>query len=471
MRTNSSTQSIKMDYKYDTGLELLLAHMNVEEIINAAETLYQLREEEEEGGLSFDEEGLSQEEMDEIEETEEMVAEQEDAVSGVRYGTVPDILAFVNLLSSMQTPLLQHLPKEVGVLLNKVIFSFAGRYQINIDVLLFAWRLTYKNPGSGLVPKGSFGKVHLAQDTTTRKRMACKLIPLENFKAADVEFQARFRHDNIAELFGAVLWDQTVHLFMEAGEGGSVLEKLDSCGPMREFEIIWVAKQVLRGLEYLHSHNVIHHDIKPSNIVLMSDKAVLVDFGLAVQMTEDVYSPRDLRGTEMYMSPELVLCRGHNTKTDIYSLGTSIIHMQTGSPPWVRRYPRTAYPSYLYIIHKQAPPLEDIAEDCSASMRSFLKRCLERNPTLRSSASELLKDEAINPPREDQPRCWSLDSALEEATHTLPRQILTFTLFAESFLYSEDSGHIKRKGSLYIDLGALSGYHKLVTGPPSSEYD
>lgn len=52
----------------------------------------------------------------------------------------------------------------------------------------------------------------------------------------------------------------------------------------------------------------------------------------------------------MYMSPELVLCRGHNTKTDIYSLGTTIIHMQTGSPPWVQRYPRSAYPSYLYIV-------------------------------------------------------------------------------------------------------------------------
>lgn len=87
-------------------------------------------------------------------------------------------------------------------------------------------------------------------------------IPIEHFKAADVEFQARFRHENIAELYGALLWDQNVHLFMEAGESGSVLEKLDSCGPMREFEIIWVAKQVLRALEYLHSHNVIHHDIK-----------------------------------------------------------------------------------------------------------------------------------------------------------------------------------------------------------------
>ncbi|XP_054893893.1 mitogen-activated protein kinase kinase kinase 8 [Poeciliopsis prolifica] len=467
-----------MDYKYDTGLELLLAHMNVEDIINAAETLYQLEEEEEEVGLSFDEEGLSQEEMDENEEIGDRVSpgkEQKDyanGVGGVRYGSVQDILAFVNLLSNMQAAALQHLPEEMGVLLNKKDMAVKkGRYQINLDVLLFPWKLTYKNPGSGLVPKGSFGKVHLAQDITTRKRMACKLIPIENFKAADVEFQARFRHENIAELYGAVLWDQSVHLFMEAGEGGSVLEKLDSCGPMREFEIIWVTKQVLRGLEYLHSHKVIHHDIKPSNIVLMSDKAVLVDFGLTVQMTEDMYTPRDLRGTEMYMSPELVLCRGHNTKTDIYSLGTTIIHMQTASPPWVRRYPRTAYPSYLYIIHKQAPPLEDIPEDCSAAMRSFLGRALERNPALRSSASELLKDDALNPPREDQPRCWSLDSALEEATHALLRQPShQHDTTQESSLYSEDSGHLRRKGSLYIDLGALSGYSKLVTGPPTSEY-
>lgn len=85
---------------------------------------------------------------------------------------------------------------------------------------------------------------------------------MENFKAADVEFQARFHHENIAELYGVLLYDQCIHLFMEAGEGGSVLEKLESCGPMREFEIIWVTKQVLRGLEYLHSHNIIHHDIK-----------------------------------------------------------------------------------------------------------------------------------------------------------------------------------------------------------------
>lgn len=73
-------------------------------------------------------------------------------------------------------------------------------------------------------------------------------------------------------------------------------------------------------------------------------------------------------------------------------------------------------------IHKQAPPLEDISEDCSPAMRGLLERALERVPTRRSSATELLHEEALHPSREDQPRCWSLDSALGDSTHPLLRQ-------------------------------------------------
>lgn len=131
------TTSIKMDYKCETGLELLLAHMNVEDIINAAETLYQLEEEEEDdGGLSFDEESLSQEEMDENEEGGERVGlgdEQKDnatGVGGVRYGTVADLLSFVNMLSNMQAAALQHLHKEMGVLLSKVSSYFLSFHSI-----------------------------------------------------------------------------------------------------------------------------------------------------------------------------------------------------------------------------------------------------------------------------------------------------------------------------------------------------
>lgn len=116
-----------MDYRYDNGVELLLAHMNIEDIITATERLYQLEEEQvEEGGLSFEEEGLSQEDMDGNEEpgdSEGSGSEANDFVKvadGVQYGTVTDLLSFVNRLSNMQSAALKHSSEEAGVLLNKV---------------------------------------------------------------------------------------------------------------------------------------------------------------------------------------------------------------------------------------------------------------------------------------------------------------------------------------------------------------
>lgn len=122
-----------MDYKYaNAGIELLLAHMNIEDIIDVVEKLYHTKEEEKEAGASF-EEGLSQEEMD---QNEEAVDDSWDEVTGgtqqgnsggrVRYGTVSDLLSFVNQISNMQPEVLQHLPEEMGVLLNKVRLQDIG---------------------------------------------------------------------------------------------------------------------------------------------------------------------------------------------------------------------------------------------------------------------------------------------------------------------------------------------------------
>ncbi|XP_031508281.1 mitogen-activated protein kinase kinase kinase 8 isoform X1 [Papio anubis] len=498
-RPDSPESATVMEYM-STGsdnkeeIDLLIKHLNVSDVIDIMENLYASEEPAVyEPSLMT----MCQDSNQNDERSKSLLLSGQEVpwLSSVRYGTVEDLLAFANHISNTAKHFYGQRPQESGILLNMipptssktwgrsfgrltwellwVITPQNGRYQIDSDVLLIPWKLTYRNIGSDFIPRGAFGKVYLAQDIKTKKRMACKLIPVDQFKPSDVEIQACFRHENIAELYGAVLWGETVHLFMEAGEGGSVLEKLESCGPMREFEIIWVTKHVLKGLDFLHSKKVIHHDIKPSNIVFMSTKAVLVDFGLSVQMTEDVYFPKDLRGTEIYMSPEVILCRGHSTKADIYSLGATLIHMQTGTPPWVKRYPRSAYPSYLYIIHKQAPPLEDIADDCSPGMRELIEAALERNPNHRPRAADLLKHEALNPPREDQPRCQSLDSALFERKRLLSRKELELPEnIADSSCTgsTEESEMLKRQRSLYIDLGALAGYFNLVRGPPTLEY-
>ncbi|XP_073533692.1 mitogen-activated protein kinase kinase kinase 8 isoform X1 [Phyllobates terribilis] len=461
--------STTSDQKEDA--ELLLTYLNVTDLVTIMENLYR------DGEVCAGEKNSvtqGQEAYNHEERTDSLFlsGQETSLLSSVKYGTTKELLNFTNQVSDATKHLHKCFEQECGIILNKMLTIRNGRYQRDTDVVLFPWKMTYKSIGSEFIPRGAFGKVHLAQDVQTRKRMACKLIPVEQFKPADVEFQVQFQHENIAELYGAILSENMVHLYMEAGEGGSVLEKLESCGPLREFEIIWVTKHILKGLDFLHSKNVIHHDIKPSNIVFMSTKAVLVDFGLSVQMTGDLYYPKDLRGTEFYMSPEVVLCRGHSTKADIYSMGATIIHMQTGNPPWVKRYPRSAYPSYLYIIHKQAPPLEDIAEDCSPVMRDFLASVLDKNPTQRPTAANLLKHEALNPPPEDQPRCQSLDTALLERKRLLKKEVDLPENITDSSLYtSEESELLRRQRSLSIDLGALAGYFNLVRGPPTVDYE
>lgn len=115
-----------MNNRFGHGVELLLAHMNIEDLITATEKLYQLEEEqEEEGGLSFEEEGLSQE-MDDNEElgdSEGSGSEPNEYVKtadGIQYGTVTDLLSFINRVPNMQSAALKHSSEEVGVLLNKV---------------------------------------------------------------------------------------------------------------------------------------------------------------------------------------------------------------------------------------------------------------------------------------------------------------------------------------------------------------
>lgn len=103
-----------------------------------------------------------------------------------------------------------------------------------------------------------------------------------------------------------------------------------------------------------------------------------------------------------------------------------------------------------------------------------MEAALARNPAHRPHAADLLKHEALNPPREDQPRCQSLDSALLERKRLLSRKELEL---AESITDSscvgsteESAEMLRRQRSLYIDLGALAGYFNLVRGPPMLEY-
>lgn len=95
------------------------------------------------------------------------------------------------------------------------------------------------------------------------------------------------------------------------------------------------SRQILEGLHYLHSHRIVHRDIKGANILIDNNGiAKLADFGAATNLIQSDDNPKSLHGTPYWMAPEVIHQTGHSRQADIWSLGCTVIEMFTGKPPW-----------------------------------------------------------------------------------------------------------------------------------------
>ena len=152
---------------------------------------------------------------------------------------------------------------------------------------------------------------------------------------SEVELQKDLDHPNIVKYYGCQNKNKCLSIFLEYVEGGSLVQMLEKYFPFDEFVIKKFTRQILKGLEYLHMHQIIHRDIKGANVLVdVNGVCKQGDFGSAKKIAGLHDNFNSLRGTPNWMSPEVIQQKRYGRSSDIWSLGCTVLEMLTGKPPW-----------------------------------------------------------------------------------------------------------------------------------------
>jgi serine/threonine protein kinase len=178
---------------------------------------------------------------------------------------------------------------------------------------------------------------------------------------------------------------------MEFCDGGSLSDVMSVLKrPLDESELSAVLQGVLRSLEYVHSLNRVHRDIKSGNLLVTSEGLVkLCDFGVSAQLDDALSRTGTRIGSPYWMAPEVIASQGHNTKADIWSFGITALELFTGKPPLFE------FPVLKALVHVPQNPPPTAPPHASDRFQAFIRKTLVKDPDLRPSAAELLQDEFI----------------------------------------------------------------------------
>ncbi|XP_070409310.1 mitogen-activated protein kinase kinase kinase kinase 4 isoform X5 [Nothobranchius furzeri] len=256
-----------------------------------------------------------------------------------------------------------------------------------------------------VVGNGTYGQVYKGRHVKTGQLAAIKVMEVTEEEEEEIKLEINMlksysHHRNIATYYGAFIkkgpagQDHQLWLVMEYCGAGSVtdLVKKTKGSCLKEDWIAYICREVLRGLSHLHSHHVIHRDIKGQNVLLTENAEVkLVDFGVSAQLDKTIGRRNTFIGTPYWMAPEVIACdenpeATYDYRSDLWSLGITALEMADGAPPLCDMHPMRA----LFLIPRNPPPRLK-SKKWSKRFLSFVDSCLIKNHLHRPTTDALLR--------------------------------------------------------------------------------
>ncbi len=247
-------------------------------------------------------------------------------------------------------------------------------------------------PVEGIIGEGGSGRVLRARHPLLGIPLALKMLSHALALSPDgprafvreASLLVHLDHPGIVRVLDAFEAHGTFFIVMPWIEGATLREHIDRHSSLRPEQVVQIAEETLDALAVLHAARLVHRDVKPSNILIRpSGRVVLIDLGIACQ--RDASGSGRLVGSPSYCSPEQILGRPVDGRSDVYSLGCTLYELVFGRPPFEGEGIDAVLQAHLHATPSFDRPL---AVPMSDSFVRWLRRCLSRTRTGRPDAAQ-----------------------------------------------------------------------------------